>query len=164
MSNNVGHANVTDPKIKAKSHSAEANKKRNITRQQNKLIQGELYDYLKNSLIEGEAPYYAKFIDKYLKTALANPNGMCGKTLASAIFTDELLTKLDSESNKLMSKELDFTKYRILKRAFSEQYAYLIDENSPTICLICSRRAGKTASTAMKLALDASNPNHNSVY
>src|SRR5574344_1980912 len=161
---NKGHANVTDPEIKKRSHSKEANVKRAETRAKNKLIQGELYDYLKGSLVGGDTPYYQEFIDRYLKDALAKPAGLCGKTVASAIFTDQLLDKLDSESNKLMSKDLDFMKYRILKRAFAEQYNYLIDDNSPTICLICSRRAGKTASTALKLALDAANPGHNSVY
>src|SRR5574344_263796 len=87
---NKGQLNVSTPEMKAASHTPEANAKRTQTMRENKLIQAELYSHLKEALLDGtNTPYYAKFIDKYLKEAYANPNGPCGKIVACSIFSED---------------------------------------------------------------------------
>jgi len=161
----------TRPDIQKKAtqnaHTPEAMKRMLATKSQNILLRNAVLASIKEDLIAaqktGKQSYYESFIQKFLKAA-EDPNSKCGQMLAQTIFTPDVLDRLDEETNSMMAKQLDFTQYRVLKHAFPEQYQYLIDNTSPTIALLCGRRAGKTQSTAMKLVMDAVNPEHHSVY
>ena len=164
---NKGQQNINSPAMKAASHTPEACAKRSQTAKENRLIQAELYSHLKDALLDGTgAPYYAKFIDKYLKEAYADPSGICGKVVASSIFSENMLSKLDEESEKNMAKELDFLRYRVIKDCFDKQRDVILTppNKKENIIVCCGRRAGKTDMAAKLIIYIAIIPNSPITY
>ena len=164
---NKGQQNINSPAMKAASHTPEACAKRSQTAKENRLIQAELYSHLKDALLDGTGtPYYAKFIDKYLKEAYADPSGICGKVVASSIFSENMLSKLDEESEKNMAKELDFLRYRVIKDCFDKQRDVILTppNKKENIVVCCGRRAGKTDMAAKLIIYIAIIPNSPITY
>lgn len=125
-------------------------------------------DYLRQSLLFPDEktgkPYLHVFIDNFLKEAKANPGSIPGQRLAAAMFTTELLTQLDEEVNKQMSKDLEFTYYRIRQTLYNKQQEVFDNDRDKIIMALCSRRVGKTELAARLLAKDVVKPNRHCVY
>jgi hypothetical protein len=138
---------TTRKKAIARAHTPEAIQKRVQHASENRLIKAEIYDNLRNALLQkdGEKVFYAEYIEKFLADAKKDPSGRCGQVLASAIFSPEMLSNLDEAADKAMAKDLDFLRYRIIKNCFAEQREVIYDtETYRKMTLCCSRRAGKS--------------------
>lgn len=147
-------------KAVANAHTPEVVQKRRETLTANTLIKHAVLDSLKKELIDSyrssNKSYYEKFIDTFLSSAMKDPNSKSGTLLASSIFTPELLDKLDEESNKAMSKDLDFLRYRIIKNSIGPQQKIILSNDGKKVKVACaSRRAGKTTGAARILVYRA---------
>lgn len=114
-------------------------------------------DYLRQSLLFPDEktgkPYLHVFIDNFLKEAKANPGSIPGQRLAAAMFTPELLSQLDEEVNKQMSKDLEFTYYRIRQTLYNKQQEVFDNDRDKIIMALCSRRVGKCWAPGTKIRL-----------
>ena len=115
------------------------------TQRYNHLISAAVQEKLRESLTGLDDPnskkaYFESFIDTFLKDALKDPNGKCGQMLASSIFSPELLTKLDAQTNAAMARDIAFAKYRICSTLFKEQKEVAEDNTSKKIAIVCGRR------------------------
>lgn len=158
----------TSKKAAKKSHEGTASAKRATTNKiqnqvkYNKQIAPDLQDYIRQALTAPDGKghtYYEQFIDVFLKDAKADPNGRCGQLLASSMFSAELLSKLDAETEKAMARDQAFARYRLHTTLFPEQKRVIEDTTSKNICIICSRRAGKTEQAARSLVDTCITPN-----
>lgn len=151
------------------AHSPSAIKKRSTTTKANFLMKHQVLESLKAELVDayknGNVSYYEKFIQKFLDAAIKDPNSKSASMLAQSIFTPELLDKLDEESNKAMSKDLDFIRYRIIKDCIDPQQKILLCNDGKKVKVACaSRRAGKTEGAARLLVYRAITPNSPELY
>ena len=130
--------------------------KQKETRAMNIAIKNQIYEELRQQLAGGNDAYYKGFIDKYLKEAKKNPNSGAGHTIASFIFQQDILDKLDEQHQKEMANDVEFIQYKLFKQFFKEQREVLYEIcHSKRIAVCCSRRAGKTdlASGAINIAI-----------
>lgn len=114
----------------------------------------EVQKYIKEALTEPDKngkSFYEKFIETFLSEALRDPNSKAGCTLASSMFSEALLDKLDQEANKAMAKDMEFMRYRLRSTLFDKQQQVYDDCLNKLIEVICSRRAGKTELNARLL-------------
>ena len=119
--------------------------KQKETRAMNVAIKNQIYEELRQQLAGGNDAYYKGFIDKYLKEAKKNPNSGAGHTIASFIFQQDILDKLDEQHQKEMAEDQEYIQYKLFKQFFKEQREVLYEINhSKRIAVCCSRRAGKT--------------------
>jgi len=156
-------------KATAAAHTPDALKKKSITTRANFLMKHQVLESLKEELVEayknGSESYYEKFIQKFLDAAIKDPNSKSASMLAQSIFTPELLDKLDEESNKAMTKDLDFIRYRIIKNCIDPQQKILLCNDGKKVKAVCaSRRAGKTEGAARLLVYRAVTPNSPELY
>jgi len=151
-----------------KSHTPEAEEKRAITKKYNKLIKGDIYDEIRRAFINpvdgSKKPYYQEFIKKYVAIGMDDPESTPGQMIASQIFTDGIIEKLDEQTEKALAKDTDFTQYRLQKRLFKRQKEVFNDFVSPKIAVMCSRRAGKTENNADIINRVAAVPNSPILY
>lgn len=117
-------------------------------------VQEEIRNALTSDDGNGHA-YLTNFINNFLSEAKSDPNSRCGQLLASALFSADTLTILDSEMNKQMAKDAEFIKYRIRQTLYDKQQEVYDDMTSRTIQAICTRRAGKTELVARMVVRDA---------
>lgn len=150
-----------------------ASKKRGTTQKiqaqvkYNKQIAPDLQDYIRQALTTPDGKgqvFYEKFIDTFLADAKKDPNGKCGQLLASSMFSSELLSKLDAETEKAMARDQAFSRYRLHTTLFKEQKQVIEDKTSKNIVIICSRRAGKTELAARSLIDTCIEPNSPTCY
>lgn len=130
-------------------------------------VQGTMMDYLREALTKTDDkghPYYQQFIDNFLKEAAENPNSQCGRMIGSGLFSENTLDKLDAQVNKMMAKDIEFARYRIRSTLFDKQRELFDNIEDPEICVVCSRRAGKTQCIARKIAETCLTPNSNVLY
>jgi hypothetical protein len=158
--NQTSFKEETAKKASKKSHEGTAARKRATTNKiQNRVkydkqIAPDLQDYIRQALTAPDGKghiFYEQFIDTFLADAKADPNGKCGQLLASSMFSSELLSKLDAETEKAMARDQAFSRYRLHSTLFKEQKQVIEDTASKNICIICSRRAGKTEEAARSL-------------
>ena len=163
----------TAKKASSKSHQGVASKSRGTTQKiqaqvkYNKQIAPDLQDYIRQALTTPDGKgqvFYEKFIDTFLADAKKDPNGKCGQLLASSMFSSELLSKLDAETEKAMARDQAFSRYRLHSTLFKEQKQVIEDTASKDICIICSRRAGKTELAARSLVDSCITPNTPTCY
>ena len=154
----------TAKKAAALSHTPEAEERRAETKSVNALLTGEVYSSLREILLDKEkndSPYYQRFLKKFAKEGLRKPNSPAGMFLAAKILPDEILQALDSDTEKYMSKDIDFFRYRLQGRLFEKQKYVFNDNTSRKIVEMCSRRAGKTENNAdllLKYACESNTP------
>ena len=131
-----------------------------------KRVTPEVQDYIREELLKptGSSNYMKSFIKAFLKEAKEDPNSRCGQLLASAMFSDQLLTHLDEEANKQMAKDREFLVYRIRNTLYEKQQELFDNKTDQTIIAICTRRAGKTECNARLLLRDVIEPGHNALY
>lgn len=124
----------------------------------NQLVQGEILNYIREALTavdpETKKSWYQKFVQTYMSDALENPNGRPAQLLAANIFSDNVLNKLDAETDKIIAKDIAFARYRLNQTLFDKQRQVVDDRLSKAKCVICGRRSGKTEMNA-RLAVDA---------
>ena len=162
--------NLTSRFQKGQKKSPEEIKKREETKRVNKAIKNLVYEQLKQDLLNGDnakqKPYYQTFLNNYLKQALKDPNGRPATTIASMIFTPDILTALDASHEREMANDINFALYKLNEDYFQEQRDVLVEINhSKKILVCCSRRAGKSyfcAGAIVKSALK--NPGSRIIY
>ena len=163
-------SNLTSRFQKGQKKSPEEIKKREETKRVNKAIKNLVYEQLKQDLLNGDnakqKPYYQTFLNNYLKQALKDPNGRPATTIASMIFTPDILTALDASHEREMANDINFALYKLNEDYFQEQRDVLVEINhSKKILVCCSRRAGKSyfcAGAIVKSALK--NPGSRIIY
>lgn len=151
----------------ANSHTAAAKAKRKATMVGNRLLEAEVMNTVKQALLDGEkTPLYQVYIDKFLKNAVQNPAGQCGKMLGQTIFNEGMLTKLDQQAEMAMQKELDFLRYRIIKDCFDKQREVIMSppDVRENVVVCASRRAGKTVGASKLICYVAAQPNTPVLY
>ena len=163
-------SNLTSRFQKGQKKSPEEIKKREETKRVNKAIKNLVYEQLKQDLLNGDnakqKPYYQTFLNNYLKQALKDPNGRPATTIASMIFTPDVLTALDASHEREMANDINFALYKLNEDYFQEQRDLLVEINhSKKILACCSRRAGKSYSCAGAIVKSAlKNPGSRIIY
>ena len=163
-------SNLTSRFQKGQKKSPEEIKKREETKRVNKAIKNLVYEQLKQDLLNGDnakqKPYYQTFLNNYLKQALKDPNGRPATTIASMIFTPDILTALDASHEREMANDINFALYKLNEDYFQEQRDVLVEINhSKKMLVCCSRRSGKSfmcAGAIVKSALK--NPGSRIIY
>lgn len=139
--------------------------KQKETRAMNVAIKNQIYEELRQQLAGGNDAYYKGFIDKYLKEAKKNPNSGAGHTIASFIFQQDILDKLDEQHQKEMAEDVEYIQYKLFKQFFKEQREVLYEIcHSKRIAVCCSRRAGKTDLASGAINIAAMIPNTRIIY
>lgn len=132
-----------------------------------KAIKGDIYSALRDALTKphGKAKksFTQDFIELMLKEAKDNPSGPIGTLVAKQLLTDDIITKLDAETDKYLSRDIDFIKFRIMNTLYKEQRDVYLDNYRKKI-IIGSRRIGKTEMAARLLLSDMIEPNHHAVF
>lgn len=136
-----------------KSPVIASGRNKRITPEIQELIRDELTAVDKNGV-----PYVHQFIKAFLTEAKKDLNSAPAKMLANAMFKDDLLSTLDEELNKQMSKDYAFIEYRIRQTLYDKQKEVFDDNLSPTIECICTRRAGKSSLVARMLVREVIKP------
>ena len=163
-------SNLTSRFQKGQKKSPEEIKKREETKRVNKAIKNLVYEQLKQDLLNRDSakqkPYYQTFLNNYLKQALKDPNGRPATTIASMIFTPDILTALDASHEREMANDINFALYKLNEDYFQEQRDVLVEINhSKKMLVCCSRRSGKSfmcAGAIVKSALK--NPGSRIIY
>ena len=151
--------------VKTGKRRPESIKKQKETRAMNIAIKNQIYEELRQQLAGGNDAYYKGFIDKYLKEAKKNPNSGAGHTIASFIFQQDILDKLDEQHQKEMAEDVEYIQYKLFKQFFKEQREVLYEINhSKRIAVCCSRRAGKTDLASGAINIASMIPNTRIIY
>lgn len=146
---------------KSKSHANGILKSDVIREGTHKRLTPETQQMIREELTKQDkagVPYIHRFIKSFLAEAKNDPNSQPARLLANAIFKDDLLATLDSEMNKQMAKDAEFTIYRIRNTLYDKQKEVFDDKLSKTIECICTRRAGKTELVARLLVAECIKP------
>ena len=150
---------TADPEVQAKKQR---------TQKINKLIKGELYDTIRTLLLANggntDDPYYKRFLEKYIKMGLERPTSLAGEKIASILLKDNAIDALDEMTDKALAKDIDFYQFRLQKRLFKQQKDVFNDFISKKICVMCSRRAGKTEDNSDIINRTAAIPNSPILY
>jgi hypothetical protein len=137
--------------------------------QVNKAIKGEIYNALRTALVAPVSPKSKKtwtenFIQEMLEQAKKNPNGPLGQLVAKQIMTDDILTKLDEQTDKGLARDYDFLEYRLLKQLYAEQRELFLDDKISKKILIGSRRIGKTTLATRLMVKDCIRPGRHALF
>jgi hypothetical protein len=132
------------------------------------LIKGDIYKSIRQALVSPDEKtkhsIVNDFVPAFLKEAVKNPTGVAGQYLAKQLFQDDIISSLDAQTEKLLSKDIDFLEYRIMKQLFKEQREVFLDTMVRRKCIMCSRRAGKTELNARLLVRACAIPNSPCLY
>lgn len=135
----------------------------------NRAIKGDIYDALRTALV---APATAKskkswaesFIAQMLAEARKDPNGPLGQLIAKQIMTEDILSKLDEQTDKALAKDLDFMEYRLMKQLYDKQRDVFLDDKIHKKIIIGSRRIGKTTLATRLMVKDCLRPDRHAVF
>ena len=140
----------------------------NELKEVSKLIKGDIYKSIRQALVAPDEKtkhsIVNDFVPAFLKEAVKNPTGVAGQYLAKQLFQDDIISSLDAQTEKLLSKDIDFLEYRIMKQLFKEQREVFLDTMVRRKCIMCSRRAGKTELNARLLVRTCAVPNSPCLY
>lgn len=148
-----------------KSQTPEIKAKRKATiegRRATRLIQAEVLDTIRGAFFETDKfnrTYYERFLKVFMDSALNDINSKPAQLLAQSLFSVDILSKLDAETDKIMAKDICFTRYRIEQTLFDKQKQVIGDRFSNSKCIICGRRSGKTDLNAKMLVDACAEPN-----
>jgi hypothetical protein len=130
-------------------------------------IKGQIYDALRESLTKpqgnSKTPWANQFIQEMLKEAKKNPNSAIGQIIAKQLMSEDIISKLDAETDKYLARDRDFALFRIMNTLYKEQRDVFLDKYRKKIA-ICSRRVGKTELAARLLLSDMIYPDHHAVF
>jgi phage terminase large subunit len=168
MGNKTSFTSETGRAAGKKQLLPEVQAKKQKTQKINKLIKGELYDTIRTLLLANggntEDPYYKRFLEKYVKMGLERPTSLAGERVANILLKENAIDALDEMTDKALAKDIDFYQFRLQKRLFKQQKDVFNDFVSKKICVMCSRRAGKTEDNSDIINRTAAIPNSPILY
>lgn len=130
-------------------------------------IKGDLYKTLREALTQPLGKSSKSFAQEYvnimLKEAKKNPNGPVGTLIAKQLLTDNIIEKLDAETDKYLARDIDFIRFRIMNTLYDKQRDVFLDKDRKKI-IISSRRVGKTELAARLLLEDSVYPGHHAAF
>lgn len=147
--------------MSAHSHSPESKEKRRATYAARRAIKAELYKEIRESLASPDKRgkvFYSSFLKAFLESARKKPEGRAAQTVAKIMLQEDIIDKLDAETERAMSRDTDFMRYRIDGQLFDRQKDVMRDRISRRKVLLTSRRAGKTEFCARKIVDAAAKP------
>ena len=132
-----------------------------------KAMKSEVYNSLREALTKPQGKskksFTQQFITEMLETAKKNPEGPLGQLLSKQLLQEDIISKLDAETDKYLARDIDFIRFRIMNTLYKEQRDVFLDDYRKKI-LIGSRRIGKTELAARLLLEDVIYPNHHAVF
>lgn len=133
-----------------------------------KAVKGAIYDSLREQLTKPQKnttkSWTDTFITNLLNEAKKDPNSASGRLLASMLVSENTLDKLDQETERYLSRDTDFLRFRLLKTCYDKQREILYDSFVPRKVIVTSRRSGKTTLAAKMLVWYCIEPNTPVLY
>ena len=157
----------TARKAGAKMGTPEVQAKKQKTSKIHRLIKGEIYNELRKAIIDSDGnkkPFYQEYIHKLCEQGLTDPNSPIGRLWAEQLLQQDIISMLDEQTEKLVSKDTDFMQFRLQKRLFNKQKEVFNDFVSRKKLSMCSRRAGKTEENVDEMLKIAAIPNSPILY
>lgn len=141
----------------------------NTKQQVNRQIKQEIYDSLRKSLVKpinskSKVSWAENFIKEVLANAQKDPTGPLGQLMAKQIMQEDIISSLDSETERLLARDRDFLNYRLYQQCYKEQRDVLLDNYSKHILVNTGRRTGKTNLAARWLVSKCIIPNSPTFY
>lgn len=111
-------------------------------------IKGDIFAALRTALTapassKSKKSWTEAFIEQMLAEARKEPSGPLGQLVAKQIMQEDILSKLDAETDKALAKDVDFLEYRLMKLLYDKQREVFLDDMIHKKILIGSRRIGK---------------------
>ena len=141
-----------------------------VTQKQiNKQVKGDIYAALRTALTapassKSKQSWTEAFIKQMLDEARKEPSGPLGQLVARQIMQEDILTKLDAETDKALAKDVDFLEYRLMKLLYDKQREVFLDDMIHKKILIGSRRIGKTTLATRLMVKDCIRPNRHALF
>lgn len=130
-------------------------------------IKGILYDELREALAapqgKSKKSWMQGFVGQMLAEAKKNPNSQLGMLVAKQLMTEDIINKLDAETDRYLARDRDFIRYRLMNTLYKEQRDVFLDNYRNKI-IIGSRRIGKTELAARLLLDDMKEANHHAIF
>lgn len=135
----------------------------------NKEIRGEIYSALRDALTKPASPKSTKswsqnYIEIMLKEAKTNPSGPIGQWIARQFMQDDILSKLDEQTDKYLTRDIDFMEYRLMKQLYDKQRDVFLDDKISKKIIIGSRRIGKTTLATRLMVKECLRPNRHALF
>ena len=132
-------------------------------------IKGDIYAALRTALTapassKSKKSWTEAFIEQMLAEARKEPSGPLGQLVAKQIMQEDILSKLDAETDKALAKDVDFLEYRLMKLLYDKQREVFLDDMIHKKILIGSRRIGKTTLSTRLMVKDCIRPNRHALF
>lgn len=132
-------------------------------------IKGDIYAALRTALTapassKSKKSWTEAFIEQMLAEARKEPSGPLGQLVAKQIMQEDILSKLDAETDKALAKDVDFLEYRLMKLLYDKQREVFLDDMIHKKILIGSRRLGKTTLATRLMVKDCIRPNRHALF
>lgn len=132
-------------------------------------IKGDIYAALRTALTapassKSKKSWTEAFIEQMLSEARKEPSGPLGQLVAKQIMQEDILSKLDAETDKALAKDVDFLEYRLMKLLYDKQREVFLDDMIHKKILIGSRRLGKTTLATRLMVKDCIRPNRHALF
>lgn len=132
-------------------------------------IKGDIYAALRTALTapassKSKKSWTEGFIEQMLAEARKEPSGPLGQLIAKQIMQEDILSKLDAETDKALAKDVDFLEYRLMKLLYDKQREVFLDDMIHKKILIGSRRIGKTTLATRLMVKDCIRPNRHALF
>lgn len=132
-------------------------------------IKGDIYSALRSALVapsssKSKKSWTESFIEQMLSEAKKEPSGPLGQLVARQIMQEDILSKLDAETDKALAKDVDFLEYRLMKQLYDRQRDVYLDDMIHKKIIIGSRRIGKTTLATRLMVKDCIRPNRHALF
>ena len=132
-------------------------------------IKGDIFAALRTALTapassKSKKSWTEAFIEQMLAEARKEPSGPLGQLVAKQIMQEDILSKLDAETDKALAKDVDFLEYRLMKLLYDKQREVFLDDMIHKKILIGSRRIGKTTVATRLMVKDCIRPNRHALF
>ena len=132
-------------------------------------IKGDIFAALRTALTapassKSKKSWTEAFIEQMLAEARKEPSGPLGQLVAKQIMQEDILSKLDAETDKALAKDVDFLEYRLMKLLYDKQREVFLDDMIHKKILIGSRRIGKTILSTRLMVKDCIRPNRHALF
>ena len=132
-------------------------------------IKGDIFAALRTALTapassKSKKSWTEAFIEQMLAEARKEPSGPLGQLVAKQIMQEDILSKLDAETDKALAKDVDFLEYRLMKLLYDKQREVFLDDMIHKKILIGSRRIGKTTLSTRLMVKDCIRPNRHALF
>ena len=132
-------------------------------------IKGDIFAALRTALTapassKSKKSWTEAFIEQMLSEARKEPSGPLGQLVAKQIMQEDILSKLDAETDKALAKDVDFLEYRLMKLLYDKQREVFLDDMIHKKILIGSRRLGKTTLATRLMVKDCIRPNRHALF